>query len=391
MIAKMKQEFQRIFGAAPEVTSFAPGRVNLIGEHTDYTGGYVFPVALDMGTYALGRLREDDAFRFYSMNESESGILEVKKDWRYQKAHGWANYPKGVVEVLRSEGYTFSGGMDILYYGNLPRGAGLSSSASIELATGVMLNRCYGFQIVPGEMAKYCREAENHYVGVNCGIMDQFIIAMGKKDHGLLLNTEDLSFRRVPIPMEDYRIVIINSMVRRRLSDSGYNQCIDDVKKGERILKYQGIEGLRTLTPRDRPLLEKYLTDPGIYRRIKHIVTENNRTVEGAKALEKGDVEAFGSFMLQSHRSLKEDFTVSIPELDTLVTKAMEIGALGARMTGAGFGGCVVAMVPKEKVEDFTGSIKESYHKTYEITPEVYLVNSSDGASSQEINREVAK
>ena len=386
----LSQEFENVFQSLPEYRAFAPGRVNLIGEHTDYTGGYVFPLALDIGTYALGRRRKDQKFRFYSINEPELGIIEVEKDWKYREDHNWANYPKGVVEVLRLHGHDIKGGMDVLYYGDIPRGAGLSSSASIELVTGVLLKEMYGLKIEPMEMAMYCKAAENDYVGVDCGIMDQFIIAMGKKNHGLLLNTEDLSFQQVPLPMEDYRILIINSMVRRSLTDSGYNQCIKDARKGEEILREQGVDSLGKLTPRDRPLLEKYLKDPGIYRRIKHIVTENTRTLEGVQKLKEGDARGFGSFMLESHESLRRDFRVSIPQLDTLVESAMEFGALGARMTGAGFGGCVVTMVPRGAVEAFEKKVQENYEKTYGIIPEIYPVNSSDGAKGEKIGREVA-
>ena len=389
MREEMITKFQEIFDEAPQYKSFAPGRVNLIGEHTDYTGGYVFPLALDIGTYALGRKRRDRKFRFYSMNEPETGIIEVDKNWKYREKDDWANYPKGVVHILKSNGYTMDEGLDILFYGNIPRGAGLSSSASIELATGVLLDEMYGFQIERTKLVTYCREAENTYVGVNCGIMDQFIIGMAEKNRGLLLNTKDLTFQQVPLPLKDYSILIINSMIRRSLWDSGYNRCIEDTKRGEKILKEQGISTLTELTPRDRPLVEKHIKDPGIYGRIKHIITENHRTLEGVNLLKNGDIQGFGELMLQSHESLKKDFQVSIPQLDTLVEDSMNLGALGARMTGAGFGGCIVTIVPKVGVEKFKRAIIKNYEKTYGLTPEIYLVNSSDGAKCEKINREV--
>ncbi len=384
-------EFQEIFEQSPEYQSFAPGRVNLIGEHTDYTGGYVFPVALDIGTYALGRKRPDRIFRFFSINEPEQGIVEIDGDWEYRKNHEWANYPKGVVSILMNHGYEMDKGMDILFYGNLPRGAGLSSSASIELAAAVLLDKAYGFHIERIKLLSCCREAENSYVGVNCGIMDQFIIGMGEKNRGLLLNTGDLTFQQIPLPLEEYRILIINSMVRRSLTDSGYNRCIEEAKAGEKVLKDQGIHQLRDLTPEDLPFVEKTINDAGIYGRIKHIITENHRTTEGAEKLRALDFQGFGELMLESHQSLKEDFQVSIPQLDTLVQDSVNLGALGARMTGAGFGGCIVAIVPRTGVENFKEGIRKNYEKIYGLTPEIYLVNSSDGAKCKSIESEVEK
>ncbi|NBG87132.1 galactokinase [Isachenkonia alkalipeptolytica] len=389
MNEKMVKEFQRIFKNLPEYQSFAPGRVNLIGEHTDYTGGYVFPLALDIGTYALARKRRDGKFRFFSMNEPESGIIEVDKDWSYRIEDGWGNYPKGLVQTLDKKGFKRDRGLDILFWGDIPRGAGLSSSASIELATGVMIDKIYDFRIPRVELVTYCRESENVYVGVNCGIMDQFIIGMGEKNHGLLLNTGNLSYEQVPLPLKDHSILIINSMVRRRLSDSGYNRCIEDAKAGEKILQEQGIKSLGELTPRDRPLVERLIKHPGIYRRVKHIITENHRTLEGVELLIKDDVVGFGALMLQSHESLRRDFEVSIPQLDTLVEESMNLGAVGARMTGAGFGGCIVTIVPKGNVAIFKREIAEKYRKAYDLDPEIYIVNSSSGAVADRITREV--
>ena len=389
MRKELMMEFQEIFDEYPEYQSFAPGRVNLIGEHTDYTGGYVFPVALDIGTYALGRKRRDRKFRFYSINKPDQGIVEIDGEWEYREEHDWANYPKGVVSILMKHGYLMDRGLDLFFYGNIPRGAGLSSSASIELATGVLLDEAYGFQIDRIKLLSYCREAENSYVGVNCGIMDQFIIGMGEKNRGLLLNTGDLTFRQIPLPLEDYRILIINSMIRRSLTDSGYNHCIEDAKTGEKILKEQGNHQLTDLTPEDLPFVERSINDPGIYGRIKHIITENHRTLEGAEKLRKGDFQGFGELMLKSHESLRNDFQVSIPQLDILVQDSINFGALGARMTGAGFGGCIVTIVPRAIVENFKREIRENYGKTCGLTPEIYLVNSSDGAKCERINREV--
>lgn len=382
-------EFQDIFGESPDFYSFAPGRVNLIGEHTDYTGGYVFPVALDIGTYALGRKRQDGKFRFYSLNRKDCGILEVDGDWTYRKSHDWANYPKGVVVTLKNHGHPINEGMDLLYYGNLPRGAGLSSSASIELATGVLLDEAYGLRIDRISLAMLCREAENSYVGVNCGIMDQFVIAMGEEHRGLLLNTGDLSFRQVPLPLEDHHILILHSMIRRSLSDSGYNRCIEDAKTGEGILKKRGVSTLRDLSPEDLVFAESVIDDPEIFRRIRHIITENQRTLEGEKRLWAGDLKGFGRLMVKSHESLKQDFKVSIPQLDSLVEEAINLGALGARMTGAGFGGCIVAIVPRKGVDIFRREIIQRYETAHGLTPEIYRVNSSDGAHCESIEREV--
>lgn len=377
----LKLKFSKLFHASATYESFAPGRVNLIGEHTDYTGGLVFPVALNIGTYALARKRKDQKLRLYSLNFEELGIIEVDLgDLKYKAEHNWANYPKGVLYELSQLGKSFDWGLDILFYGNIPNGAGLSSSASIELAMAALVNEVYAFQLDAIELVKISKKTENDYIGVNCGIMDQFIIGMGKKDHALLLDTHKLNYENVPLDLGDFQLVIVNSMIKRTLSDSKYNQRIEEAKKADVILKNSGIHSIASLCIEDLKKVEEILKDDALYKKIKHIVTENHRTKEAAIYLKEKNLLGFGKLMLESHDSLKNDFQVSIRGLDELVESAMENGAIGARMTGAGFGGCMVTLVHRSKLEEMQKNMKKNYSEMMGMVPEFYVVSSGSGA-----------
>lgn len=374
-------QFNACYGMPYEYASFAPGRVNLIGEHTDYTGGLVFPVALNIGTYVLAKKRPDCTFRFFSMNFEERGFIEVHMDQlTFDQKHDWANYPKGVIDTLLKEGAVLEFGLDLMFFGNIPNGAGLSSSASIELATAVLVNHVYGLQRSMLALVKLSKATENHYIGVNCGIMDQFVIGMGKKEHALLLNTHDLSFEQVPLSLGENRLIVINSMVKRALSDSKYNERISDAKQADALLRASGVPYIGALDVDDLPEVEKTLNQDVLYRKIKHIITENARTRKASQCLISGDLSGFGQLMVESHVSLRDDFMVSVPALDILVETAMAFGAKGARMTGAGFGGCIVCVVPSQSVDAFIRQVGRTYETEMGLIPEFYVVSSDDGA-----------
>jgi galactokinase len=388
MIAKLKEEFIGLFGGRSEEIRifFAPGRVNLIGEHTDYNGGHVLPCALEIGTYALVRKTANPFIRFYSKNFPETGIVTVPyDDLSYQDRHGWANYPKGIIAAFQSF-CPIETGLDILYYGTIPNGAGLSSSASIELVTAVMLNELFAQHIDMLELVKMCQKVENEYVGVNCGIMDQFAVGMGKRDHAMLLNCQTLEYRYLPVSMNDCSIVIANTNKKRGLADSAYNErratCEAALAK---LQKHIDIASLGDLTSEQ---LEEYkhLLSPLEQKRARHAVMENERTIQAANALEKGDLERFGELMKQSHISLRDDYEVTGMELDTLVEAAWKHeGTIGARMTGAGFGGCTVNIVKDAYIPDFIERVGKEYAEKIGDEASFYVVKIGDGA------REVAE
>lgn len=298
----------------------------------------------------------------------------------FDQKHDWANYPKGVIDTLLKEGAVLEFGLDLMFFGNIPNGAGLSSSASIELATAVLVNHVYGLQRSMLALVKLSKATENHYIGVNCGIMDQFVIGMGKKEHALLLNTHDLSFEQVPLSLGENRLIVINSMVKRALSDSKYNERISDAKQADALLRASGVPYIGALDVDDLPEVEKTLNQDVLYRKIKHIITENARTRKASQCLISGDLSGFGQLMVESHVSLRDDFMVSVPALDILVETAMAFGAKGARMTGAGFGGCIVCVVPSQSVDAFIRQVGRTYETEMGLIPEFYVVSSDDGA-----------
>ena len=379
----LKNKFSEIFKGNSENVFFSPGRVNLIGEHTDYNGGNVFPCALTIGTYALVKKREDKNVLVSSLNFEQLGILEFNlENMIYDKKHDWANYPKGVIKTFENHGFNIPSGFEILFYGNIPNGSGLSSSASIEVLTGVILNDLFNLNIDMVDIVKMCQEAENKFIGVNCGIMDQFAIGMGKENCAILLDCNTLSYSYSNINMEGYKIVIANTNKKRGLADSKYNErrseCEDALAQ---IQKLKDIKALGELTEEEFEEVKDCITDPIKRKRAKHAVYENRRTLKAVKALEENNLNLFGKLMNDSHISLRDDYEVTGIELDTLVSLAWETeGVIGARMTGAGFGGCTVNIVKEDCIDSFIEKVKEEYTAKIGHAPDFYVVSISDGA-----------
>ncbi len=382
MKEKLLQEFLKVFGRAAQGVYFAPGRVNLIGEHTDYNGGHVFPCALTIGTYAAAAKNGDNVLRFYSMNFEEKGVITANlSDLKKEEAHDWANYPKGVLKVMRDAGYPVNSGMDIVYFGNIPNSSGLSSSASIEVLTGYVARELYGFDVDFVELAKIGQKAENEFIGVNCGIMDQFAIAMGKAEHAIFLDTADLSYEYAPIVLKDAKIVIACSNKKRGLGDSKYNE-----RRGEceaALAKLQTVLDIRSLGELSEEEFEKnraVIADPVKERRAKHAVYENQRTIKAVAALKANDIAQFGKLMIASHDSLRDDYEVTGIELDTLVEAALaQEGVIGSRMTGAGFGGCTVSIVRTKDVDAFIQNVGEIYKGKIGYAADFYVVDAGCG------------
>lgn len=386
MKKELEQLFRSTFGKAAQGNYFAPGRINLIGEHTDYNGGHVFPAAITIGTYGLAGKREDRLIRFYSENFSELGIIEVSlDDLSYDKAHDWANYPKGMIKYLIDTGWQIDQGMDLLFYGTIPNGAGLSSSASIELLTGVIINDLFQLKVPMLDLVKTGQKVENQFIGVNSGIMDQFAIGMGQKDQAILLDTNTLEYEMVPAAFGDYVIVIMNTNKRRELADSKYNERRAECEKALQLLQTKlPIDSLGELSEETFEANKQLISDERLIRRAKHAVTENQRTIKAKNALVQNDLTAFGQLLNASHASLREDYEVTGVELDTLVFAAQkQPGVLGARMTGAGFGGCSIALVQKEMVEAFTQKVGQIYLDKVGYSADFYVANIADGAKKQ--------
>ena len=384
----MKEElitlFEQKFGTGGDIRCyFSPGRVNLIGEHTDYNGGHVFPCALTLGTYLIARKRGDKKLRFYSKNFHDAGILEGSLEHLvWNREAGWTNYPMGVMWAMKEKGYSISNGFDILLYGNIPNGSGLSSSASVEVGIGVMLNDMYEFGIDMVNLALIGQYAENHFNQVQCGIMDQFAIAMGKKDHAIFLDTATLSYTYAPLVLDSHKIVIACSNKKRELADSKYNErrteCMAALSE---IKEFIGIHSLCELTGQQFELYKTAILDETWLKRARHAIYENQRTIKAVQALKDNDIELFGKLMNESHISLRDDYEVTGLELDTLVHTAwQQEGVLGARMTGAGFGGCGIAIVKKDKVEDFKTAVGKRYVEVVGYAPDFYVAEIASGS-----------
>lgn len=384
MREKMMHIFENIFGSRQNSRLFfAPGRVNLIGEYTDFNGGHVLPCALTIGTYAVVRPREDKKCCFYSENFPDLGIIEaLTSAIAYKREDDWANYPKGVVSIFQEEGIAIETGFDIAFYGNIPNGAGLSSSASIEMLMAVVLKALYDVEFSMEKMVALAQKTENEYIGVNCGIMDQFAIGMGKKEHGVLLNTSTMAYRYAHLEFGDYALVISNTNKRRGLEDSKYNERRVECEQAVKDLNM--VISIRHLCDIDVETFELYkhaIKSPIHLRRARHVISENQRTIEAHDQLNNGNIKRFGALMNASHASLKEDFEVTGLELDTLVTLSQKFeGVIGARMTGAGFGGCTVSLMHKEKVTDFIGEINAAYKEIIGHDADFYVVEAGNGA-----------
>lgn len=381
------QEFYKRFGRIGEGARvfFTPGRVNLIGEYTDFNGGHVFPASLSVGTWAVARLRKDGVYHFQSTNFDTTAQTAVDSIV-YKKEDDWANYPKGVlVELLELAGdeearYT---GADIMFHGNIPSGAGLSSSASIEVLTGLALSELAGCQVDKVELAKLSQRAENKFVGVNCGIMDQFAVAMGKAGHAIMLKCDTLEYQYAPVELDGYTIVITNTNKRRGLADSKYNERRAECESGLAVLQ-QSMPEIKTLgdvSYDNWQLYKDTIKEEVVQKRVDHVICENTRVLRAAEALKNHDVALFGKLMKQSHESLRDLFEVTGTELDVMYEEACKVdGCIGTRMTGAGFGGCNVSVVKNEAVARFQEEVAKHYEERTGLVPEFYLCDIGDGA-----------
>lgn len=385
MYQKLKEIFTKLYGEGGDLRCyFAPGRVNLIGEHTDYNGGHVFPCALTLGTYAVVRDRSDRMVRLYSENFSGRGVVEVSLDDLSMKDKGaWVNYPKGVIWAFEGRGLKIPHGLDIAIYGDIPAGSGLSSSASLEVLTGLILKDTFGFdQLSMVDLALIGQYSENNYNGMNCGIMDQFASAMGKKDHAIFLDTATLNYEYAPVVLKDAKIVITNSKVKHSLVNSAYNdrrrECSEALADLQKVVK---IETLGDLTEEQFEQYKDAIQDPVNQKRAKHAVYENQRTIKAVQALKEDDIEAFGKLMNASHVSLRDDYETSCEECDLLAELAWSIpGVIGSRITGGGFGGCTVSIVKNDAVKTFTETVGRTYQEKTGHKAEFYIVDVGDGA-----------
>lgn len=383
MKEKVLAEFGEVFGNTEGVkVYFAPGRVNLIGEHTDYNGGHVFPCALTIGTYAAARKREDKKLRFYSMNFEKLGIIESSlEELKPCEEADWTNYPKGVMWAFGEKGMTIPSGMDILLYGNIPNGSGLSSSASVEVVTGFILRDLFGFDVSNQELALIGQYSENKFNGVNCGIMDQFAIAMGRKDHAIFLDTADLSYEYAPVRLQNAKIVIACSNKKRGLGDSKYNERRSECETAlSELQKVVRIDSLGDLKEEEFEAVKTAIASDVRVKRARHAVYENQRTVKAVQALKENNLPLFGELMNASHVSLRDDYEVTGKELDTLVEEAWKLeGVIGSRMTGAGFGGCTVSIVEDGAIDAFIEKVGAAYREKIGYAADFYVVEIGEG------------
>lgn len=376
------EEYKEVFGEEVDLgVYFAPSRVNMIGEHIDYNGGFVFPCALSFGTYGVASKRNDNLVKLYSRNFDQIGVLTVSlDDLKFDKTHNWANYVKGVlIQFMKKT--NIEKGCNIYIHGNMPYSAGLSSSASLELLVSVIFNDLYNANLEMLDMVKLSKVVENEYMGVNSGIMDQFAIGMGKKDYAMYLNTATLECTYTPMVLDNYEIVIANTNKKRELADSKYNErkgeCDDSLAK---IQKVKNIKHLCDLSSSDFEDIKKLLTETE-QRRTKHVITENERTKHSVEVLNDNDIKTFGKLMHESHVSLKNDYEVTGIELDTLVDLMIsKPGVVGSRMTGAGFGGCTVSIVEKDFIESTIEEVKAEYKKHIGYDADFYVISVGSGA-----------
>ena len=390
MYGRMLSRFQELFGTGGGAPALfrSPGRVNLIGEHTDYNGGHVFPCAISLGIWALAAPRQGtDLVRLHSMNFEEAGTIEAPaRGLEYRQERGWANYPLGVLRVLEEAGHPLPAGLDLLFWGNLPGGAGLSSSASIEVLTARVADDLFGMGLQGVETALLAQRAENDFVGMKCGIMDQFAITMGRRNCAVFLDCRTLDFKLVPLNLDGFRIVISNTNKPHVLAGSEYNlrraQCEAALEDLRRV---RPVKALGELTEPGFKYLSGVIRNPVNLRRARHAVTENQRTLHALAALEMSDLALFGRLMNQSHVSLRDDYEVSCPELDALVELAWrQPGVVGSRMTGGGFGGCTVSIVEAPCVEAFVRDVGAGYAKATGLCADFYEADAEDGAGRME-------
>ena len=385
MKEKLLKKFEEIYGSSEDAkVYFAPGRVNLIGEHTDYNGGHVLPCALSIGTYVVARKREDKKLRFYSLNFEENGISEGSiGDLKYRQSNGWTNYPIGILWTYQKKGYKIHHGFDMLLYGDIPSGAGLGTSASIGVALGLMIREIFGFDDITNiDIALFGQYAENEFHGINCGIMDQFASAMGKKNHAIFLDTSDLRYKYAPIDVSEYALVITNSHKKRGAFDAKYNERRHECERAlSQLQSVAAIESLGELTPECYEQLKEMIVEPVLVRRAAHAVYENQRTIDALDALIEADADRFGKLMISSHNSLRDNYEVTGKELDVLVEEALKVpGVMGSRMTGGGFGGCTITLLRREAIEMFTIEVGKNYTERTGYYADFYIVEVGDGA-----------
>lgn len=380
--------FKEVFGKDGERVFFSPGRINLIGEHTDYNGGKVFPCAITMGTYAVVSMREDQSVAAYSANFPDDGIMHFDlTNIAYKKADKWTNYLKGMTQYIQENYGSLPNGFNIYINGNIPNGASLSSSASLELLTGVVIREVFHLDIEQLDLVKLGMKTENEFMGLNSGILDQFAVGMAKKSHAMLLDTNTLEYEQVPVDLPEHKILIMNSMTRRELVDSEYNlrrsQCEEALEKLQTVLE---ISSLGELSEQEFEENKHVIGEDVLVRRAKHAVYENKRTERAADALKSGDLKTFGQLMNESHTSLHEDYEVTVKETDLLVKLAWkQPGVVGARMTGGGFGGCCIAIVEQDAVENFIEQVEKAYEEEIGHPGEVYIAETADGTKEWDL------
>ena len=377
-------KFAEIFGDQETTQYFSPGRINLIGEHTDYNGGYVFPASITYGTYGGARRREDDRVLVYSTNFEELGVISFTvNELDYDKNDNWANYVKGVILTLKEAGHKIDSGFELLVEGTIPNGAGLSSSASLELLVGIVLEDLFKLDVTRLELVKLGKKVENEFIGVNSGIMDQFAIGFGEEDKAILLDTNTLEYEMVPVVLNDYAIVIMNTNKRRELADSKYNDRRAECEEALACLQMKlEIQELGELSKVEFEENQNLIGDETLIKRAKHVVYENERTKKAKEALTANDLEEFGKLLNASHASLRDDYEVTGLELDTLVATAQkQEGVLGARMTGAGFGGCAIALVKESEIQTFKTKVYDEYLKVVGYAPVFYVAHIGGGTT----------
>lgn len=379
------KKFEELYGNADGAgVYFAPGRVNMIGEHTDYNGGHVFPCALTIGTYAAVKKRTDRKLRFYSMNFEKMGVVESSlDDLAPSDAAGWTNYPKGVMWAFAERGMKMDCGLDIVLNGNIPNGSGLSSSASLEVLTGFYLRDLFGFDVTNVDLALIGQYSENNFNGMNCGIMDQFASAMGKKDNAIFLDTADLSYQYAPLVLDGAKIIVTNSNVKHSLVNSAYNERRSECERAlEELKTVVDIKGLGDLSEEQFEADKDAIKDDIRKKRAKHAVYENQRTIRAVEALKNNNLKEFGELMNASHVSLRDDYEVSCGEIDVLVEEAWKVdGVIGSRITGGGFGGCTVSIVKDEAVDTFKEKVGAAYKERVGKNADFYVVEIGDGPS----------
>ncbi|AKP03366.1 galactokinase [Companilactobacillus pabuli] len=383
------QGYQDIFNETAEKLFFSPGRINLIGEHTDYNGGNVFPCAISLGTYAAFGNRDDETIQMYSANLPDTGIISVTlDDLTYKKEDNWSNYLKGMIYLIQQAGYKIDHGFNIYVHGNLPDGAGLSSSASIELLMGNILNDVFQLGIDQIDLVKMGQQNENKYIGVNSGIMDEFAVGMGKKDQAILLDTNTMEYHYAPVELGDHVIVIMNTNKQRALADSKYNERRSQCEQALALLQTKlNIKSLGELSIDEFDRNSYLINDDILIRRARHAVFENQRTLKAIKYLKENNLTEFGKLVNASHISLHYDYEVTGVELDTLVEAAwQQDGVLGARMVGAGFGGCAIAFVQKDQVESFKKNVGQIYQEKIGYKADFYIAEIADGPSEIKIS-----